>query len=361
MAEYTIPKPYRDFYVTNPYIELKESNERLQRIVKSGYVATDSFDGHFNQVLSFDNEKHGFSLTNDASIVSTSWSMNFKDASLWEQGSISSVDGTEMSSTQRIRTKDFYPAYNGATYKMEYSSISSATNILIADFYKEDKTTYISSNTYLANNGSAVPNGAYYMRLRVRRDEDITVSSIMDDLNSLTLKITAYTAPSDVTVKVRTCSNLKGASLWRQGRHNVYSSNQNTLITPLPVNKNTTYDLVCNQSSNTYGFQLLQYDRNGNYLENESDKWFYPSNDTPATFTTCDKVETISFNVIRSNDASDFTPEDMDSDISLLVITPNDKMIVNENDTRIVTMPPFTSLYIESNVPYHGHALDLAE
>lgn len=30
MAEYTIPKPYRDFYVTNPYIELKESNERLE-------------------------------------------------------------------------------------------------------------------------------------------------------------------------------------------------------------------------------------------------------------------------------------------------------------------------------------------
>lgn len=31
MAEYTIPKPYRDFYVTNPYIELKESNERLEQ------------------------------------------------------------------------------------------------------------------------------------------------------------------------------------------------------------------------------------------------------------------------------------------------------------------------------------------
>lgn len=369
MAEYTIPKPYRDFYVTNPMIELQNNLNTttenlqthitdLQNIVMTGYISTDLFEGHCNQVINFSDEKHGFSLTNDASSVSTSWSVNLKDASLWESGSIGSEDGIETTSSTIIRLKNYIPIMAGATYSITATSSNENYRYLISCY--DGNHVFISNTTSWASFGTtfSLPETTKYIRLLISNTggNEETPTSVFTDITALSVSISAYTAPTDVSVKVAEHFVDIPVSIdkWEQGTLNAqtglpYSgSHYVRTIDYIPVMPKTTYKCLFNIDS-SLGQTIYFYTEDNTFINTANYKAT-----TITTPSNCTKIKVIFYS------AAAITPATATALMTNIYLV-GDLMTIQANDTRVVTMPAFTSLYIESNVPYHGHALDLAE
>lgn len=356
MAEYTIPKPYRDFYVTNPYIELKESYERLQNVVNTGYVATDSFESAGNQVITFDKEKHGFSLTNDYGKMSSE-SISFSDSSNWEQGGFNLDTGAEASYAHRIRTNTYFPIYGGVSYTITCTDTASNSLEVLLYYYDSEKTFVSASSTTFntTNTTLQIPTNISFVKVMLRKsdDSDITPEGIFANTPTIKLTMVVPSSPS-LTVAENAAWIPTTADGWEQGAIN----NTTGMPTPsgkyirtknfIPVKPLTLY--TCKFSTPyTMGHTIYEYDENNKLVQSSQYK--------AANFKT--KHTTVKIKVMFYQEGG-ITPETGANNIGNSCII-SEPMIVQADDTRIVTMPPFTSLYIESNVPYHGHALDLAE
>ena len=103
----------------------------------------------------------------------------------WEQGGISSTDGTDTVSTIRLRTIDFYPINNNTDYYISVNDTDYCyVNIILYDSSKQYAGQYylvdsaINGATALAINvpSSAIANAAYY-RAVVKKQDDSTITS----------------------------------------------------------------------------------------------------------------------------------------------------------------------------------------
>lgn len=361
MAEYTIPKPYRDFYVTNPYIELKESNERLQKVVSTGYVATDAFDLAGNQVITFDKEKHGFSLTNDYGKMSSE-SISFSDSYNWDQGGFNLDTGAEESYAHRIRTYDYFPIYGGVSYTITCTDTASNSLEVLLFYYDSEKTfVSVSSTTFNTTNTTLqIPTNISFVKVMLRKSDnsDITPRDIFANTPTIKLTMVVPSSPS-LTVAENVVGIPTTADGWEQGFYSITTGLPSYTVqfirtsSFIPVKSNVEYTLNASFSTNTYYVIVSHYDENKQHIETTALTSF------PVKFKTSNKTKYIHISLYMDS-YTEITPTSVISELTYMRMT-SDPMIVTENDTRIVTMPPFTSLYIESNVLYHGHALDLSE
>ena len=121
----------------------------------------------------------------------------------WEQGGISSTDGTDTASTIRLRTIDFYPINNNTDYYISVNDTDYCyVNIILYDSSKQYAGQYylvdsaINGATALAINvpSSAIANVAYYRAVAKKRDDStITAQEITDIKPMLNLGSTAQT------------------------------------------------------------------------------------------------------------------------------------------------------------------------
>lgn len=121
----------------------------------------------------------------------------------WEQGGISSTDGTDTVSTIRLRTIDFYPINNNTDYYISVNDTDYCyVNIILYDSSKQYAGQYylvdsaINGATALAINvpSSAIANVAYYRAVAKKRDDStITAQEITDIKPMLNLGSTAQT------------------------------------------------------------------------------------------------------------------------------------------------------------------------
>ena len=139
----------------------------------------------------------------DASVKEKSENLIPTNISDWEQGGISSTDGTDTVSTIRLRTIDFYPINNNTDYYISVNDTDYCyVNIILYDSSKQYAGQYylvdsaINGATALAINvpSSAIANVAYYRAVAKKRDDStITAQEITDIKPMLNLGSTAQT------------------------------------------------------------------------------------------------------------------------------------------------------------------------
>lgn len=109
----------------------------------------------------------------------------------WEQGTISSADGTNSSSTKRIRTKEYYPINNDTNY---YISINGTNgkflNIhfydvnykYLGNYYSIDGSISGATNKLINVSSASLPNIAYMRPVLISKtsNDDISPSDIVD-------------------------------------------------------------------------------------------------------------------------------------------------------------------------------------
>ena len=139
----------------------------------------------------------------NASVKEKSENLIPTDISDWEQGGISSTDGTDTVSTTRLRTIDFYPINNNTDYYISVNDTDYCyVNIILYDSSKQYAGQYylvdsaINGATALAINvpSSAIANVAYYRAVAKKRDDStITAQEIADIKPMLNLGSTSQT------------------------------------------------------------------------------------------------------------------------------------------------------------------------
>lgn len=150
------------FFLSNSETDGKYIDFEVYAILEGDYTADSSVNKPF---------KFGVNSTVSASRLK-SVGKNLLPTSVndWEQGTITSTDGTNYATTDRLRTKKFYRIPTATTYK---ASAASGYDVRIIAWYRQDYS-FIQRDTITSGNITK-PADAYWYKGVIRKIDDTTI------------------------------------------------------------------------------------------------------------------------------------------------------------------------------------------